>query len=410
MKTWMMAAFLILAAMGLGCARAQTVEELKVMLDANQAFALRDTVNSGHAPDFYRGAVEESENRDVAAKRYLEKAIRANPHGEEAFEAHEMLANMDFRNGRYHDALMEAEAAHSVKPDSADLNNSLPLFQALAESPDLQIVERRSSRFAVAPDAITQSLELPVTIDGKEVTYGFDTGAALSFMGRSDAELLGLKVRHVKTNLTEGSGTAIPGFDIAFAADLVIAGLHLKNVAFFVLQDAGEPFVHVPVGSRGLIGLPVLIAMQCMRWNPDGWFEFGKDARLKKSNLQNLLFQGTTAVVQLRVEGKTLTLSLDTGAVDTDLNEGFAKALPDLVKAGTKETRAITGMGGSNQYDSVLLGPVAFDVGGKKITLPSPHIFPTHSLGKFDGNLGNDILKQARVITLDFETMTLELE
>jgi predicted aspartyl protease len=385
------------------------VEELKVMLDANQAFALRDTVNSGHAPDFYRGAVEESENRDVAAKRYLEKAIRANPHGEEAFEAHEMLANMDFRNGRYHDALMEAEAAHSVKPDSADLNNELPLFQALAESPDLQIVERRSSRFEMKRES-DGSRGLPATIDGKEVTYGFDTGAALSFMGRSDAEFLGLKVRHVKTNLTEGSGTAIPGFDIAFAADLTIAGLHLKNAAFFVLQDTGEPFVHMPVGSRGLIGLPVLIAMHCIRWNPDGWFEFGSGIRLKKSNLQNLLFQGTTVVVQLRVEDKTLTFSLDTGAVDTDLNQSFAKALPNLVKAGTKETRAITGMGGSNQYDSVLLGPVAFDVGGKVVTLPSPHVFPTHSLGKFDGNLGNDILKQARVITLDFETMTLELE
>jgi predicted aspartyl protease len=410
MKTWMAAAAIpILAAMGLGSARAQTVDELRAMPDANQTFALRDAVKSGHAPDFYRGAVEESENRDIAAKRDLEKVIRANPLGEESFEAHEMLANMDFRNGRYHDALMEAEVAHSVRPASADLNNELPLFRALAESPDMQMVERRHSRVEMKRES-DGSRGLPVAIDGKEVTYGFDTGAALSVMGRSDAELLGLKVRHVKSNLGDSSGTAIPGFDIAFAADLAIAGLHLKNVAFFVLQDAGEPFVRVPVGSRGLIGLPVLIAMRRMRWSPDGWVEFGGGTRLKKSDLRNLLFNGTTAVVELRVEGKALTFSLDTGAADTDLNEGFAKALPDLVKAGTKESRAITGLGGSNQYESVLLGPIAFDVGGKKVMLPSPHVFPTHSLGKFDGNLGNDILKQATAITLDFETMTLELE
>jgi hypothetical protein len=125
--------------------------------------------------------------------------------------------------------------------------------------------------------------------------------------------------------------------------------------------------------------------------------------------MQNLLFQGTTAVVQVRVQDKALTFSLDTGASDTDLNEGFAKALPNLIEAGTKETRPITGLGGSVSYDSVLLGPVDFDLGGRNVTLKAPHVFPKHSLGKFDGNLGNDILKQAKSITVDFRSMTLEL-
>jgi hypothetical protein len=31
-------------------------------------------------------------------------------------------------------------------------------------------------------------------------------------------------------------------------------------------------------------------------------------------------------------------------------------------------------------------------------------------VGKFDGNLGNDILKQTKAVTLDFRTMALELE
>lgn len=409
MKTWTGAALLIVTALSSGSLRAQTLEELKAMLDANQGFALREAVRHGHAPAFYRGAVEDSENRTAAAIKDLEKAIRANPRSEESFEAHLMIANMGFRGGRFHDALLEAKAAHAVKPDSEDLNNALPLFEALAESPDMQLVERQDSHLEMRGDG-GGSHGLPMTIDGKEVTYGFDSGAALSGMGVSDAKMLGLKVRHVESNLTEASGKAIPGYDIAFANDLVIAGLHLRNVPFFVLQDNGEPWVHVPVGSRGVIGLPVLLAMQTVRWQHGAWFEFGKHARAKSPAAQNLLFHGATAIVQVQVEGKALTLSLDTGAADTDLNEGFAKALPDLVKAGTKETRAITGLGGSNEYDSVLLGPVAFDVGGKIVTLPSPHVFPTHALGKFDGNLGNDILKQTRAVTLDFRTMKLTLE
>jgi len=409
MKVWTGVALLIVIGPSLGSLRAQTLEELKVMFDANQAFALREAVKHGHAPAFYRGAVEDSENRTAAAQKDLEKAIRANPRSEEAFEAHEMIANMNFREGRYHDALHEAKAAHAVKPDSEDLNNELPLFEALAASPDMQLVERRDSHLEMTGDS-GGSHGLQMTIDGKGVTYGFDSGAALSVMGVSDAKMLGLKVQHVKSNLTEASGKAIPGFDIAVATDLVIAGLHLRNVPFFVLQDTGEPWVHVPVGSRGLIGLPVLLAMQTVRWQHGAWFEFGERVQAKSHAAQNLLFHGATAIVQVSVEGKALTFSLDTGAADTDLNEGFAKALPDLVEAGTKEMRAITGLGGSNEYDSVLLGPIALDVGGKIVTLPWPHVFPAHTPGKFDGNLGNGILKQTKAVTLDFRTMTLELE
>jgi hypothetical protein len=214
----------------------------------------------------------------------------------------------------------------------------------------------------------------------------------------------------VNGQLNEASGKAVAGFSIAIADDLVIAGLHLRDVPFFVLQDTGEPWVHVPVGSRGLVGLPVLLAMQTVRWEPSGWFAFGKSAGSKAPPIHNLLFHGTTAIVQVRVQDKPLIFSLDTGASDTDLNEGFAKALPELVAAGKKETRAIMGMGGSNNYDSVLLGPVAFQVDGKEIRLKAPHVFPKHSLGNFDGNMGHDILDQAKTITLDFRKMELRLE
>ena len=388
----------------------QPEQQLRTMLDSNQAFALRDAARQGHLPAFYRGAVEDSQNRVAEAKKDLDRAIAADPHSKEAFEADEMLANMNFRQGRFREALVEAEAAHVVKPESADLNNMLPLLRGLAESPDMAVSQRRSSRFEMKADS-DGSRGLPVLINGKEVRYGFDTGAALSVMGESDAKLLGLTVKHVETKLTEASGSAIPGFNIAVAVDLVIAGLHLKNVPFFVLQDTGEPFVHVPVGRRGLIGLPVLLAMRTVRWEPSsGWFAFGKAAEMKNHEAQNLLFHGATAIVQVHVNDKALIFSLDTGATDTDLNEGFAKALPELVGAGQKENRAITGLGGSNQYDSVLLGPVEFDVGGSKVTLKAPHVFPKHSLGSFDGNLGNDILHQAKAVALDFEAMELQLE
>lgn len=68
------------------------------------------------------------------------------------------------------------------------------------------------------------------------------------------------------------------------------------------------------------------------------------------------MFDGVTPIVQANVDGKSLTFSLDTGLADTDLNEGFANALPDLVKAGQKESRGITEYGGSSTHVSLLMG------------------------------------------------------
>jgi hypothetical protein len=85
---------------------AQSEQQLRTMLDSNQAFALRDAVRQGRVPAFYRGAVAESQNRLAEAKRDLDKAIAADPHSKESFEAHEMLANMNFRQGFFLESLV----------------------------------------------------------------------------------------------------------------------------------------------------------------------------------------------------------------------------------------------------------------------------------------------------------------
>ncbi len=407
MKLRMTATMCVFVLACAGALRAQTPDALHEMYESNQAFALRDAVEHVHRSLFYRGVAAESMNQVGLARKFLHSFIATNPHSKDAFDVHVLLGNLYFRNGLFREAFAELEAAHAEKPDSADVNNMLPLFQVLAESPDMQVVQRTSTRLMRVGE---DHRSLPVEINGKQVTYGFDTGAALSVVGEADARLLGLTVKKTATKLSESSGSGVPGVSLAIAQDLVIGGLHLRNVPFFVMQDTGEPFVEVPVRSRGLIGIPVLLAMQAVRWAPGGLFEFGSAARLKEPVTRNLLFHGASPIVQVGVEDKVLTLSLDTGAVDTDLKEGFAKKFPELVTAGQNESRAITGIGGSNKYDSVLLGPVVFRLVGRDVTLKAPHVFVSHSLVNWDGNLGNDILYQARTVTLDFAAMGLSLE
>jgi hypothetical protein len=102
-------------------------------------------------------------------------------------------------------------------------------------------------------------------------------------------------------------------------------------------------------------------------------------------------------------------LTLDTGSISTDLNPPFAAAFPDLMKTGQKHSDNITGVGGSNSYDSILLPSATLQIGGYDVTLKPAHVFTTHGLGWSAGNLGIDLLNQGYSITLDFHAMTLEL-
>ena len=96
----------------------------------------------------------------------------------------------------------------------------------------------------------TEGLYRPLTINGKECAYAFDTGANFSVMSEAEASRLGLDVHQVGTRIGDSSGGQI-GRRVAIVENFVVGGLHLKNVAFAVLPDSQEPFKDLPDGKRG---------------------------------------------------------------------------------------------------------------------------------------------------------------
>jgi hypothetical protein len=234
------------------------------------------------------------------------------------------------------------------------------------------------------------------------------------FFSDREAAQLGLTAEPVRTKINDSSGNGIAGFRVAIAKDLVIGGLHLRNVPFLVIPDTNEPFVELgpKEGHRGLIGLPILLAMRSVRWTPHGDFEFDLPPT-SATEASNLLFHETNPVVQVMDGEQKLDFTLDTGAVGTDLNPIFAEDFPDLISSGRKENNTITGLGGSKDYESVLIPSVSLTVGGKAVTLAPAHVSVSQGLGgvsMWAGNLGNDLLNQGHAVTVDFRVMSLKLE
>jgi predicted aspartyl protease len=373
----------------------------------NHIFALRDAVQRASAPAFYKAAVEASANELRPAVEHLRAVVAAAPHSNDALQAHDILANLFFRNGRYRDGQKEIEALLKEHPDSEDARNMLPLASALGRMPAMQIASRKESKLQIEPG----STFLPLKLNGKEAQFFFDTGAGFSALTEAEVKELGLVAQKVNSTMADSSGKGVAGFRVVLVNDVTIGGLHLRNVPFLVFSGEGEPWNGLPLNRRGIIGLPILLAMRTLRWSPAGSFEFAFPVPSLNRAKSNMLFHNSNPVIDVLVEGKHLDFTLDTGAVDTDLNPPFAKALPELMKTGSPERRTIEGVGGTTEGDSILLPSVSFQIGARTVVLSPTHVFTEHGTGTWAaGNLGMDMLKQSSAFTLDFESMTLALE
>jgi predicted aspartyl protease len=387
-------------------AQAQS-NSFKAAYDANQVFVLRDAIEHSRTPLFYRAAVEASLNRVQAAEKDLRTVIRKDPHSNDAFEAHDLLANMYFRNAMYRDGLKEIVAALHERPNASDPKSMLSILTALNGMPNTTNIELKPSSLQIEPG----STFLPLKINNRDAEFFFDTGTPISVIGGSEARKLGLVAKPLEGKVGDASGQGVASLQITLVADLRIGGLHLQNVPFLIVVDTGEPWNDLPLSRHGIIGLPLMLAMHTLRWTPTGKFEFGFAAQALNVGTCNMLFHNSNPVINVLVEGKNLDFTLDTGAVDTDLNPEFARSLPSLMKAGTPENRSIEGLGGSTNNPSILLPSVLLGIGAKNVILRPAHVFTEHGNGTWAaGNLGMDLLKQAHSFALDFGAMTLRLQ
>jgi hypothetical protein len=111
-------------------------------------------------------------------------------------------------------------------------------------------------------------------------------------------------------------------------------------------------------------------------------------------------------------QGKDLDFALDTGnGAGTQLWSRFSEDYASLLKErGTKSTRKVTQMGGSQERNIVSLPELPLKVGGFETVLKPAQVFskPVGNDSLY-GLLGMDLLAQANTVSVDFRSMTVQL-
>jgi hypothetical protein len=393
-------------------AAAGATGSLKQLYDRSQWFDLRDTIRLHAAPPLYTGAVAAAFDDKERARRYLNQAIRSNPSAATAKEAHEALAHLYGRDGQYKETVEELEAVLRMRP-SRDAKNTRDLFALWGRHPDQSISLARPS--TVHADVRKDGVRLPVMIHGKMLHWLLDTGASFSVISESEAHALGISIDEDSVNISDPAGGTAK-VRTAVADELAIGDVHIRNAGFLVLSDTQEPMSDWQFGERGLIGLPLVIALQFIDWHSDGKFQIRGPHRSTNAR-PNLCFDGFNLVTRAQFQdqdsdGQGLDLILDTGnQSNTQLWRRFSADFASLLKQhGTPSRQRISAVGGSNVRETLRIPELLIQIGGLKAWLRPARVYDapigdeTHH-----GLVGMDVLSEAAEVRIDFNTMRLDL-
>src|SRR5262245_40812406 len=380
---------------------------LQQLYDGGRWFELRDAVRDKEASPLYLGAVASAFNRVKDAEKYFNQAIRRPLTAETAIEARELLAQLYIRVGRSSDAGHLIDEILKMAPQRSDVQNTRVVFGAFSDRPNMSVRSRRAS---FRCDVTGSGVYLPLSINGTPVTWLLDTGANVTVLSEAEARMVGLAVQDSSEKLGDLAGGATK-VKTALVRRMTIGATEMRNVPVVVLPDSESPWAEATPGKRGLVSLPIALALQTIKWTRSGTCQTGPGVNPGRNNRSNLAFDHLNPLIQVESQGRQLDFILDTGMQSgTQLWQRFAQDFPLLVQGGSKGTQRITQFGGSNEREVIVLPELRLRAGSFEAVLRPANVF-SKPVGNdsYHGNLGIDVLAQANEVTIDFRSMVITL-
>lgn len=297
-----------------------------------------------------------------------------------------------------------------TKEELTDLSNTGSIWKALENSEKQQISRAVDVKIQLSRDN-AKLANVPVTVSGKTKNFVFDTGANFSVIQRSVALEMNCEIIPIQFDVSAITGAKVKS-DLAVVKELMIGDsegsgqvIKCKNVVFLVFDDKDLTFSEVNYSIQGIIGFPVIRNLEEIRITKNDELVIPKIPEMYTNN--NMILNGFVPVVQVIQEQDTLQFSFDTGAAETSLNSSYYyKYKKRVEKKGKKQTLKSGGAGGMMEYEGYILPKVTLSVGISTVTLHDVQVRKDH-VGEvdadFDGNLGQDFIKQFGEMIISFK-------
>jgi predicted aspartyl protease len=394
-----------------GCCAAagQNDAALQAAFENHRWFDLRDAVAAGQAPPLYRAAVAAVFNHISRAETEFRTVTRPGAAPDALSIAHQMLSDLYMRNGLYRKAATEVRRKRAARPEKAPSAEERSAIASLERLPDLKLVSRRPAtvRYTVTDGGVVA----PLTVNGHAVRFELDSGSNMSVISEAEAKSLGMTFNTAAVPVEGVTGSTEGGARFAIADRLTIGGTEFRNVAFLVLRDDQEPFAERPLGERGIVGLPVMIAVGTFRWGhgeltlafPTAGFIAGR---------ANLCFEASFPLTVVEIDGRRVSFLFDTGGENSELWPLFASAFPTRLVGAKDGAKDLTGFTGTASVSAAILPTLDIKLGGLPVVFHDAPVLRQNTVAPSKwhyGRIGMDLLNQASEVTLDFAALTIQL-
>ena len=250
----------------------------------------------------------------------------------------------------------------------------------------------------------------PVTVNGIQEEFIFDTGANLSTITESQAIKMQLKLIDQSVAIASSTQNVVQS-KLAVADSLFIGDILFENVVFIVMPDAQLTFPEINYAIKGIIGFPVMDQMGEVHLLKNGNIFIPKEVAKKQE--QNMFFEGLTPVVKLHSKKNTLLFTFDTGARSSELSIKYYRAHKIEVKRkGEMQKNQRGGAGGNVEVNEYMLFNFPMTIGVHQFSLEKiPVTMEEYWFNAyFDGNLGQDVFMKFNSLIINFENMYIDFK
>ena len=287
--------------------------------------------------------------------------------------------------------------------DIENLENEINIWSSLKNIPKQEIVKNADVSFPMVKDKVGL-FNVDVSLNGKTNNFIFDTGANISVIKKSLVEELGLTFIESNFYVTAFTGQRVDS-DLAIAKELTIGDLMFKNVVFLVLNDDDISFPQIDYYINGIIGFPVIEAMDEIRISKNNTISIPKTPI--DYNKNNFALDGLTPIIAVTYKKDSLSFGFDTGARQTALYEPFfEKYKTEIVENYTPTTFQSGSGGGFIEFEGYILDSLHLSVGKSGAWLKDLRLH-TNNIGTdvnhFHGNFGQDFIKQFDEMIISFK-------
>lgn len=289
--------------------------------------------------------------------------------------------------------------------------NAVKIWQSLVREKAQSIVQPTSAIVPLTHD-LAGLINIRVSADGVDTNFVFDTGAGMSSITESLAKKLNFR-------FMPDTGIKVSGFNgiynpvrIAVADELKIGDIVVHNEPFLVFQDEALSFAGGAYKINGIIGFPIAKGLGSITIAKDH-LKIDGSAMPDAAAHKNLFVEQLRPVFLMTYKGKTIPFNFDTGANTSQFSKTFYDQFgAELKSTGKIETNRFASAGGEKETKALVVQNIKFLSGTEEIIFPEIRIDIEnyHVSGKeLFGNIGQDLLKRYKEVTISFTGNYLKL-